>query len=116
MGSDRLRGIAAVAMLISGMTHVSQLAVYGATREIYGPAVFGVLYFGIGLLLLGRTRTALWAGATLPAIGGAGGILRFFLVHPNPFSVFHVLIDLVVVPICVVLLRRKKGLPRGCSA
>jgi hypothetical protein len=34
----------------------------------------------------------------------------------NPFSVFHVLIDLVIVPICVVLLRRKKGLPRGCSA
>jgi hypothetical protein len=96
-------------MLLSGVTHVVQLGVYGTHADVVGAALFGVAYFAIGLALRGPSRAALWLGATLPAIGGALGILRFAAVHANPFSLFHAAIDLVVVPICIVLLKRRAG-------
>ena len=95
-------------MLISGVTHVSQLFVYGFGESVIGASVFGVIYFVIGILLLGRTRWALWAGAVLPTIGGILGIYRFFFLHTNPFTVFHVVVDLAVIPICVYLLRSRE--------
>jgi len=36
--------------------------------------------------------------------GGVLGIYRFLFPHPNPFSVFHVLIDPVAAPCCIILL------------
>ena len=72
-----------------------------------GASIFGLIYFVIGLLLLGKGKGALWAGAILPSIGGVLGVYRFFFLHTNPFSVFHVAIDLIVVPICVSLLWKK---------
>lgn len=101
-----LRRIAAVLMLLSGITHVVQLPVYGTEHSVIGASIFGGIYFLIGLWLLGSSRSALVAGAVLPSVGGVLGVYRFLLLHPNPFSVFHVGIDLVVVPICVVLLLR----------
>jgi hypothetical protein len=102
----RSRRLAAVLMLLSGLTHVSQLAVYGRDGHVVGAAIFGVIYSAIGVLLLGRSRVALWLGAILPAIGAVGGIYRFAAIHANPFSIFHVGIDLIVVPICVYWLAR----------
>lgn len=99
-----LRRAAASLMLLSGVTHVAQLAVYDAHHSVIGAAVFGGIYFGIGVLLLSRYGIALVLGAVLPTIGGVLGIYRFLHLHPNPFSVFHVAIDLVVVPVCVYLL------------
>lgn len=101
-----LRRMAAGLMLLSGVTHVIQLAIYGAEHSVIGAAIFGGIYFAIGLLLLGNTRFALVLGALLPAIGGVLGVYRFLHLHANPFSVFHVAIDLVVVPACVYLLCR----------
>lgn len=105
----RARLLAAILMLISGITHVSQLFVYGTAGDVVGAAIFGFVYFALGLFLLTRSRLALWLAAVLPAIGGVLGILRFATVHANPFSVFHVAIDLVVVPVCVYLLWRMPG-------
>ncbi len=106
-GATSSRRIAAVLMLISGVTHVVQLPIYGAEHSVVGASIFGGIYFIIGLSLLGKSRIALYAGAIFPTIGGILGIYRFFYLHPNPFSVFHVAIDLVVVPICVFLVWRK---------
>lgn len=102
-----LRRLAAGLMLLSGITHVAQLAFYGAERSAVGASLFGGVYFVIGILLLGGTKTALILGALLPAIGGILGVYRFLHLHPNPFSVFHVALDLVVVPICLYLHARK---------
>ena len=99
----RLHKIAAVLMMTSGITHVSQLAVYGLERSAVVAATFGAVYFGIGVALLGTRRAALWFGAALPTVGGVLGVYRFFFVIANPFSVLHVLIDIIVVPICAYL-------------
>jgi len=103
-----LRGFIGVLMLISGVTHVVQLAVYEADVSVLVAASFGVLYFIIGLLLLGRLRLGLYLGSIFPAIGGVLGVYRFFFLHSNPFSVFHVIIDLIVVPISIYILTSER--------
>lgn len=106
----RLRMLAAILMLVSGVTHVIQIFVYGTEFSVLFAAIYGGMYFFIGLGLLRNARIALWLGAILPAIGGILGIYRYFFLHSNPFSVFHVLIDFIVVPSCIYLLTKKPGL------
>ena len=102
-----LRTVAGVLMIVSGVTHVAQLLVYEPEGHVAGAAAFGVGYLLIGVWLLGTRRFALWLGAVLPAVGGALGLYRFLFLHTNPFSVFHVAVDLVVVPLCVLGLIRQ---------
>ena len=97
----QLLKLAAMLMLVSSVTHVVQLQVYPPEHHVIGAAAFGIIYFFIGLFLLRRNRLALWLGAIMPSIGGILGVYRFLFLHPNPFTIFHVLIDLVVVPICI---------------
>jgi hypothetical protein len=104
---NHLRKVAAVLMMVSGVTHVVQVFVYGTEFSVVFAAVYGAMYFFIGVGLWGHSHTVLWLGAILPAIGGLLGIYRFFFLHNNPFSVFHVLIDLIVVPSCIYLLAQK---------
>lgn len=102
------RRVSAVLMLISGVTHVAQLFFYPGEHSAWGASIFGGIYFVLGLMLLREGRAALWLTAILPSIGGTLGVIRFLHMHRNPFSVFHVLIDLVVVPCCVYLLIRRE--------
>ena len=104
----KLLKLAGVLMLVSSVTHVVQLQVYPLEHHVIGAAGFGIIYFFIGLFLLRRRRLAMWFGAILPTIGGILGVYRFFLLHPNPFTVFHVIIDLIVVPICIYHLRQNQ--------
>ena len=98
----RIRKLAGFLLTISGITHVFQLLVYPASFHVIGAVIFGIIYLAIGLfLLLKNQRIALWLGAILPTIGGILGVYRFFFLHPNPFTLFHLLIDLIVVPICI---------------
>ncbi len=105
----QLLKLAGILMLVSSVTHVVQLQVYPLEHHVIGAAGFGVIYFFIGLFLLRRKRLALWFGAILPSIGGVLGVYRFLFLHPNPFTVFHVLIDLIVVPVCIYHLRQKRN-------
>jgi hypothetical protein len=108
------RRLAALLMLVSGATHIAQLGVYGPSRPVLGAAFFGLLYLGVGLALLARGRLGLWLGAILPAIGGLLGVHRFLAIQRNPFSLFHVALDAVVVPICLLgLLRRPAPVQDG---
>jgi uncharacterized membrane protein HdeD (DUF308 family) len=102
------RQVAAVLMLISGVTHVVQLYFYPANHSAWGASIFGAIYFALGLFLLrSNAPAALWLTAILPSIGGALGVWRFLHLHRNPFSVFHVVVDLIVVPCCIYLLMKK---------
>lgn len=102
------RRLAGALLMVSGITHVAQLFVYGHAGHVIGAAAFGLAYFLIGAWLLRPGRPALWFATILPTIGGILGVLRFLTLQPNPFSVFHVLIDLVVVPIGIGLLIRRR--------
>lgn len=104
----QLLKLAGMLMLVSSVTHVVQLQVYPLEHHVIGAAAFGIIYFFIGLFLLRCNRLALWLGAIIPSIGGILGVYRFLFLHPNPFTIFHVLIDLVVVPICIYSLKHKR--------
>lgn len=105
----RVRDTASALLLISGVTHVAQLFVYPENVSARGASLFGVIYFALGLFLrFSRGNAAVWLSAILPAIGGVLGVWRFIHLHRNPFSVFHVAIDLIVVPCCMYLLARRE--------
>ena len=106
---NRLIKLAGMLMIISSVTHVVQLQVYPLEHHVIGAAAFGIIYFLIGLFLLRRHRLALKLGAIMPSIGGVLGVYRFLFLHLNPFTVFHVAIDLVVVPICIYSLKGKRN-------
>ena len=106
--TSRLPPLAGALLLLSGVTHVAQLGVYPVEGHVVGAASFGVAYFSIGIFLVRRSGSALWWGAILPAIGGTLGIYRFVSLHSNPFSIFHVVIDVIVVPVCIYCLVRRR--------
>ncbi|MCX7011052.1 MAG: hypothetical protein NTW86_00545 [Candidatus Sumerlaeota bacterium] len=100
---SRIYKIAGALMLLSGVTHVSQVFVYGYRNHVIGAAAFGVVYLVIGALLFRRMRLGAWLGATLPVIGGVLGAIRYATMQANPFSLFHIGIDIIVVPICIYI-------------
>ncbi|MFD5036126.1 hypothetical protein ACFWNI_03245 [Streptomyces sp. NPDC058377] len=51
-----------------------------------------------------------------PTIGGLLGIYRFFFLHTNPFSVWHVGLDVIIVPLAVRLLARRRTEPSGAPS
>ncbi|HDS0937093.1 TPA: hypothetical protein QDZ12_000289 [Pseudomonas putida] len=107
MSSNTLKGIRKLSealMLLSGVTHLSQLVVYGFALNVIGAATFGAIYLVVGIYLLKPGTLGLWLGSYLPLAGGIMGACRYLLVHNNPFSLFHIGIDLIVVPSCLYLL------------
>ena len=102
----RSKRLVATLLFVSSLTHVAQLAVYSRDTHIIAAAAFGVVYGAVGLLLVRGSRAGLWLAITLPSVGGVLGIWRFLFVHRNPFSVFHVAIDVLVVSICGYMLCR----------
>ena len=95
----RSQHLVAAFLIVSSLTHMAQLAVYSRDTHVIA-AAFGVVYFVVGMLLVRGSRSGLWLALTLPSVGGVLGIWRFMFVHRNPFSVFHVAIDVLVVSIC----------------
>jgi hypothetical protein len=93
---------AGILLMISGVTHVTQLFIYPPTSNVMGASLFGVLYFFIGMKIFKKeTIRFYWAGAVYPTIGGMLGVYRYNYLHGNPFSIFHVGVDIIVVPICI---------------
>ena len=92
----RLPRLAAALLIVSNLTHVAQLAVYGRDTHVIAAAAFGVVYFAITLLLVRGSRAGLWLAITLPSVGGVLGVWRFVCVQCSPFSIVYVAIDVVV--------------------
>jgi len=98
----RIRTIASGLLLFTGVAHLVQ---YAVTSGAGGPglAVFGVIYFVLGVLLRRPGAWPLWLAVVLPAIGGLGGssLLR---THFEPVLALFVAIDVAVVGCCLWLL------------
>jgi hypothetical protein len=124
MQSDTLRYVSGVLLISSMITHVAQVFFVGTASHSLVAAGYGVLYgiVGAGLLLFERNRYLFLAGALLPAIGGVLGSIRFVGMITvedtvNYFIIYHLLVDIIVVPSCLVLYRRTfDGLPARLGA
>ena len=91
--------IAALLLILSGITHLLQLLVYGWAGHVIAAAAFGAVYLVLGVGVLRKRPWGLLGASVLPLVGGVLGVYRFCFLQANPFSFFHVAIDLVVVPI-----------------
>jgi len=102
-----LRYLAAGLMIYSGISHPSQLLIYGtADPQLVTPALIGCSFFFVGLFLLTKKRAALWVGLVIPLLFGLGASFRIATQDPNVFTYIHTLIDFVVAGLCFALLRR----------
>ena len=111
---------AGVLLVISGITHVMQLWVYGAEGHVLGAVAFGVIYFVLGVWLLKDilNLNLTLAAAIIPLIGGVLGLGRLYLFYlkesgeMNWFIIWHVLVDLYVVPVNFICYFRSKRILR----
>jgi hypothetical protein len=106
----QLRILAGVLLITSAFTHTLQVFVYGGVWHNIGAALYGAMYLflGIGLIRYLDNRGLVLLSIILPFIGGIGGVIRFFFFHTetaNLFIILHVLIDMVVVPACILIFR-----------
>ena len=107
---DKLRYIAGILLIISAFTHNIQLFVHGFSSHQIGAALYGAAYGVLGILLLkfNENKILLLIGIIFPTIGGILGVNRFFLMLNeenviNYFIIFHVIVDIIVVPTCIYL-------------
>ena len=113
MKNRTLLYVSGILLISSAITHVAQLFVVGTESHSLVAAGYGVLYglVGAGLLAYGANRYLLLLGAILPAIGGVLGSIRFVGMLTvedtlNVFIIYHLFVDVVVVPSCIVVYRR----------
>ncbi len=81
-------------MLIpSFVTHDSHVLIHRINASVITVGLFGIFCL-------------ITEGSILQAIGGALGIYRFLAVAPNPFSVFNVSLDAMILPFSIMIFRR----------
>lgn len=108
-----LRYLAGILLICSAFTHVIQMFFVGTEAHTLGAVAFGVLYGIIGVILItyDKNKYVPLLCAILPAIGGVLGFIRFvgmLMVENivNYFIIFHLTVDIIVVPICILLYRQ----------
>ena len=107
---DKSRKLAGVLMLISSVTHTSELWVFG-----WGPVMavvlgFAACFLAIGVFLLRPGDRVLWWGALLPSLAivlGIGNSIIQGYIHP--YTIWHLLVDFTVAPICIFHLVRSRA-------
>ena len=115
---NRLRLLAGGLLILSAFTHTLQVFVYGGVWHNIGAALYGAMYLflGIGLIRFLDKKGLVALCVILPLIGGIGGVIRFFIFHTetaNLFIILHVLIDIVVVPASIFILRSMRVVETG---
>ena len=105
------RTIASGLLLFTGVAHVAEFVVRSHELPM---AVFGAIYFALGLWLRRPGKAGLIASTVLPAVGGLGGAMQMSAGPVDPILAGMVAIDVVVVACCVWTLAR--GAAAGASS
>lgn len=84
-------------LVITGIMHILQLYL-GISLENIGQTVFGILYISLGMLLTFKADVK-WVHVVaidLPIIGAVLGLILFFFIY-NPYLIFFIIVDVIVV-------------------
>jgi hypothetical protein len=110
---QKSRKLAGILMVASGVTHTSELFVFGWGLIMAIVLGFGAAFFVIGIFLLRDGEKVLWWGTILPSIAivlGIANSVRSGYFHP--YTIWHLAVDFTVVPICAYhLMRRSTSAP-----
>ncbi len=102
--------IAAYMMLFSGISHPSQLLIYGTDDpNLVQSSLAGMLFLVVGGCLLTGRRWSLWLATVLPLLFGCGALIRILTIEVTPFAYLHTAIDFIVVALCATELRATKS-------
>ncbi|MHA1291440.1 MAG: hypothetical protein ACTSQJ_02095 [Promethearchaeota archaeon] len=111
----KLKYIVGILLIISSFTHIIQIFYIGGEGHTIGAALFGVVYGIIGFLIISfkESKNITLLCAILPIIGGTLGLIRFiwmilFEEIINYFIIFHLIVDIIVVPISFYLYFKMK--------
>jgi len=106
---EKLKILTGILLIISSITHVLQIFIVGFEWHDIFAAIYGASYSVIGILLIKYLENKLitFIGIVFPAVGGVMGLFRLFVIelalqgNINYFIIFHVIVDIIVVPICI---------------
>ena len=105
-----LRKIAGVLMLASSATHLSEPFIFPFSLPLVVATLYGASFLTIGIFLFRKGDRVLWWGAVLPLsaafLGTSYAIVRGYM---HPMTRWHLFVDLVVGPICIHLLRKRRA-------
>lgn len=104
----RARSIASGLLLFTGVAHLLYYFAGPGAAQGPGMAIFGVIYFALGILLRRPGRWPLWLATVLPALGGLGGAGQLRESF-DPVMALFVAIDLAAVGACLSLLARRSA-------
>ena len=104
-----LRKLAGALMLASTVTHLSEPFFFPWSLPLVVAQAYGVSFLFIGVFLLRGSNRALFWGAVLPLsaafLGTANSLLHGYM---HPITRWHLLVDLIVGPACIYLLRQNR--------
>ena len=105
---EKSRIFAGILLIISAITHVSQIFFYGTDWHTIGAAIYGSGYAVLGILLIyfREKKIVDLLCIIILTIGGTLGLIRFIIVLTtenifNVLNLFHIIVDIIVVPICI---------------
>lgn len=111
-----LRTLAGALMLASTATHLSEPFFFPPSLPLLVAQLYGVSFLFIGVFLLRGSEHVLWWGAVLPLsaalLGTANSIVQGSM---HPITRWHLLVDLIVGPSCLYLLRRRRPSRDGAA-
>ena len=104
----KLRNIATVLILLSGLSHVGQLWFVKLDGAAILTALLGMFYLLIGLGLSGRSRFTLWLATALPIAAACAGIAGLADTPPGLLLLWHTAVDASVGGLCAYILYRTR--------
>jgi len=106
---EKFKNLAGLLLIASAITHILQIFWVGFEWHDIGAAIYGASYGIIGFLLIlyKDNKTITLTGIIFPFIGGFLGLNRLITIEIaiygeiNWFIVWHVIADVIIVPICI---------------
>jgi len=99
---------AAALLFISFVSHFGEALVI-APQHAVGSMIFGLIYFCLGIVLLAKHPKAYHLSLFFTAIGAIAACVIMARGYVNVLIVFHLLIDLFVIFVCLKYFKKKKA-------
>jgi len=104
----KLRNIATILILLSGLTHVAQLWFVKLDGTTILTALLGMSYLLIGLGLSGQSRFTLWLATGIPAAAAVTEIAGLSASPPGLLLLWHTGTNITVALVCAYILYRTR--------
>jgi uncharacterized membrane protein (DUF2068 family) len=103
-GIKWLRLLAASLLMFTGVIHLAMAALTAEMVMAAGSAMFGVLYFVLGIGLFAGRRLFSYLGVVITLLGLSVGIYTYIAMTPEPIILPLAVIDVIIILCCSYLI------------